>query len=1014
MFVSKHKLKLYEYPVALRYEVANNQPVYCTHYVKAHLSIQQFSCFCNLTVMPELVHEYDILLGADWLTVQGALVDYVDKSLTLRTPKGRPVLLPSAINKDPLSRIPVTSATAKTDTDKILVTTRQQKRRLQEGEEAGAGTPLGSGSGGSEQQPAAGSDPDHDADSDDALKPSEPKRLRHLAFAEFAINNSWQESIQSTPFLVNYGQSPITPMLHKLPRPCLSPSAESFAKKWEHEVKHAQECMRVAQDRQERYENKRRRDVTFSVGDSVLLSTKNLRNAPGKARKFLPRQVRFKKRMEYLVKWTGYDDTYNTWEPEANLAGAPQILSSNMTDKEPPGNSNAGSGVTTAPPVTTPLETAFDMMDKLIEAAQANPAMREKFKAVFNTPSGGSMAPEDGPGGGLGDALGEGIEEGEMDVPPGRYTGGDLEYIEELEQRQAQLTAENEAMRQTLSTINTQTAVLKDLAPFKDPTLSQAIDAARQAQRNIVMLATTTPSKGAVSNGQYTATEARRRSGYQNPPNGAKKPGQKSDSKPPSEPEESESEPEQRPPPAQPKGRRSQSARIAHKLKLYEYPVALRYEVANNQPVYCTHYVKAHLSIQQFSCFCNLTVMPELVHEYDILLGADWLTVQGALVDYIDKSLTLRTPKGSPVLLPSAINKDPLSRIPVTSATAKTDTDKILVTTRQQKRRLQEGEEAGAGTPLGSGSGGSEQQPAAGSDSDHDADSDDALKPSEPKRLRHLAFAEFAINNSWQESIQSTPFLVNYGQSPITPMLHKLPRPCLSPSAESFAKKWEHEVKHAQECMRVAQDRQERYENKRRRDVTFSVGDGVLLSTKNLRNAPGKARKFLPRQVRFKKRMEYLVKWTGYDDTYNTWEPEANLAGAPQILSSNMTDKEPPGNSNAGSGVTTAPPVTTPLETAFDMMDKLIEAAQANPAMREKFKAVFNTPSGGSMAPEDGPGGGLGDALGEGIEEGEMDVPPGRYTGGDLEYIEELEQRQAQLTAENEAMRQTLSTINTQ
>ncbi|KAJ9521612.1 hypothetical protein QJQ45_008952 [Haematococcus lacustris] len=107
-------------------------------------------------------------------------------------------------------------------------------------------------------------------------------------------------------------------MLHKLPRPCLSPSAESFAKKWEHEVKHAQECMRVAQDRQE------------SVGDSVLLSTKNLRNAPSKARKFLPRQVRFKKRMEYLVKWTGYDDTYNTWEPEANLAGAPQILSSTI------------------------------------------------------------------------------------------------------------------------------------------------------------------------------------------------------------------------------------------------------------------------------------------------------------------------------------------------------------------------------------------------------------------------------------------------------------------------------------------------------------------------------------------------------------------------------------------------------------------------------------------------------------------------------------------------------------
>ncbi|KAJ9511170.1 hypothetical protein QJQ45_013206 [Haematococcus lacustris] len=59
--------------------------------------------------------------------------------------------------------------------------TGQQKRRLQEGEDVGAGTPLSSGSGGSEQQPAAGSDPDHDADSDDALKPSEPKRLRREA-----------------------------------------------------------------------------------------------------------------------------------------------------------------------------------------------------------------------------------------------------------------------------------------------------------------------------------------------------------------------------------------------------------------------------------------------------------------------------------------------------------------------------------------------------------------------------------------------------------------------------------------------------------------------------------------------------------------------------------------------------------------------------------------------------------------------------------------------------------------
>ncbi|KAJ9504786.1 hypothetical protein QJQ45_007167 [Haematococcus lacustris] len=61
-----------------------------------------------------------------------------------------------------------------------------------------------------------------------------------LSLAEFAVNNSWQESIQSTPFLVNTGQSPLTPALLELP---------------------------------------------------VLLSTKNLRLKPGKAKKLLPRFI---------------------------------------------------------------------------------------------------------------------------------------------------------------------------------------------------------------------------------------------------------------------------------------------------------------------------------------------------------------------------------------------------------------------------------------------------------------------------------------------------------------------------------------------------------------------------------------------------------------------------------------------------------------------------------------------------------------------------------------------------
>ncbi|KAJ9528859.1 hypothetical protein QJQ45_000103 [Haematococcus lacustris] len=79
-----------------KFDVANNQPVICEHYVKVQLRINSFCCMCLLTVMPDLVHAYDVLLGADWLTVQGALVDYVDKTLTLRTPQANPKVLVTA------------------------------------------------------------------------------------------------------------------------------------------------------------------------------------------------------------------------------------------------------------------------------------------------------------------------------------------------------------------------------------------------------------------------------------------------------------------------------------------------------------------------------------------------------------------------------------------------------------------------------------------------------------------------------------------------------------------------------------------------------------------------------------------------------------------------------------------------------------------------------------------------------------------------------------------------------
>ncbi|KAJ9532052.1 hypothetical protein QJQ45_003785 [Haematococcus lacustris] len=163
---------------------------------------------------------------------------------------------------------------------------------------------------------------------------------------------------------------------------------------WQSNVKQARHFMEQAQQRQAYLANKGRRDVQFSPGQLVLLSTKNLRLKPGKAKKLLPRfigpfkvlehvgpvavrldlppamarmhpvfhvallrpytsehphlpppvdwldeaplyevekllahrGVRAGRARGYLVKWQGYDDSYNTWEPRNNLVNCQEVL----------------------------------------------------------------------------------------------------------------------------------------------------------------------------------------------------------------------------------------------------------------------------------------------------------------------------------------------------------------------------------------------------------------------------------------------------------------------------------------------------------------------------------------------------------------------------------------------------------------------------------------------------------------------------------------------------------------
>ncbi|KAJ9517218.1 hypothetical protein QJQ45_009164 [Haematococcus lacustris] len=123
------------------------------------------------------------------------------------------------------------------------------------------------------------------------ISPTQSDWPDYLALAEFAVNNSWQESIQSTPFLVNTGQSPVTIGLRDLPYGGRCPSAHAYTRWWQDAVANARKCMVAAQSRQAAYANKARRDVEYKVGQKVLLSTKDLKLKPGKARKLIPRYV---------------------------------------------------------------------------------------------------------------------------------------------------------------------------------------------------------------------------------------------------------------------------------------------------------------------------------------------------------------------------------------------------------------------------------------------------------------------------------------------------------------------------------------------------------------------------------------------------------------------------------------------------------------------------------------------------------------------------------------------------
>lgn len=112
----------------------------------------------------------------------------------------------------------------------------------------------------------------------------------YLAAAEFAVNNSFHDSVRNTPFRLNYGRDPRLP--GTAPR-CELPAANKFADTMLEGLADAKLCLKRAKDRMKSYADRTRRHISFREGELVLLSSKNLniRMPKGGTKKLLFKHV---------------------------------------------------------------------------------------------------------------------------------------------------------------------------------------------------------------------------------------------------------------------------------------------------------------------------------------------------------------------------------------------------------------------------------------------------------------------------------------------------------------------------------------------------------------------------------------------------------------------------------------------------------------------------------------------------------------------------------------------------
>ena len=100
----------------------------------------------------------------------------------------------------------------------------------------------------------------------------------HLVSLEFAYNDAVNASTGYTPFYLNYGKHPLTPLaLLKHDSPSGVESVDAFVSRMQTDLARAKDAVKKAQERQVTNANRHRRDHAFKTGDSVYLSADHLR-----------------------------------------------------------------------------------------------------------------------------------------------------------------------------------------------------------------------------------------------------------------------------------------------------------------------------------------------------------------------------------------------------------------------------------------------------------------------------------------------------------------------------------------------------------------------------------------------------------------------------------------------------------------------------------------------------------------------------------------------------------------